>query len=222
MLNLGVGFLEHSFKILVNQTFKDFDIIISDHSNNDEIKKLCEKYSEKLDIKYIKNTENRGNSSQNINNAIKNSESKLIKIIFQDDFLYDKDSLKHTVDNFDLSKDKWLVSRCEHSYDGVTFHRDFSPVYNHNIHFGNNTISSPSVLTILNDNPLLFDENLIFLMDCEYYKRCYDNFGLPKILNIITAVNRVGKHQVSNYIVNTEISNKETNYVKNKFNGTTT
>ena len=59
-------------------------------------------------------------------------------------------------------------------------------------------------------------------MDCEYYKRCYDKFGLPKILNIITVVNRVGNHQVSNYVINSEINNRETNYVKNKFNGTTT
>lgn len=87
MKNLGVNFLEHSFKILEKQTFKDFDIIISDHSVNSEIKKLCDKYKTNLDIKYFKNTYYRGNLSKNINNAIKNTKNKLIKVLFQDDFL---------------------------------------------------------------------------------------------------------------------------------------
>ena len=213
----GDIFLEHSFKILEKQTYKDFNVIISDHSKSDLIKNLCDKYNNSLDIVYIKNSENIGNSSANINNAIKYANGKLIKVLFQDDFLYNEDSLEITVDNFDLNKDKWLVSRCEHSYDGFTFNRDFKPTYNDNIHLGNNTISSPSVLTILNDLPLLFDENLIWLMDCDYYKRCYIKFGSPKILNAITAVNRVGSHQVSNTLATQEIRDNEHQYVINKY-----
>ncbi len=213
----GVNFLEHSFKKLTQQTFKDFEIIISDHSLDEEIKNLCVKYEKILNIVYIKNTNNIGSSSANVNNAIKYASGKIIKFLFQDDFLYNEDSLEITINNFDLKKDKWLVSRCEHSIDGVSFIRDFKPVYNDKIFLGNNTISSPSVLTILNDKPFLFDENLIWLMDCDYYKRCYDSFGLPKILNVITVVNRIGGHQVSNTIVNNEIEQKELYYIKEKF-----
>ena len=213
----GATFLEHSFKILENQGFKDFNVVISDHSSNTDIKDLCYGYRDKLDIVYLKNINGIGNSSSNINHAIKHANGKLIKVLFQDDFLYNEDSLEITVVNFDLNKDKWLVSRCEHSHDGFTFTRDFKPVYNHDIHLGNNTISSPSVLTVLNDEPLLFDENLIWLMDCDYYKRCYNKFGLPKILNAITAVNRVGDHQVSNTLATQEIKNNEYKYVLNKF-----
>lgn len=214
----GDIFLEHSFKILTTQTFKDFNVIISDHSKSDLIKNLCDKYRDKLDIVYLKYIENIGNSSANINNAFKHANGKLIKVLFQDDFLFDEDSLEITVGNFDTTKHKWLVSRCEHSHDGHTFVRDFKPHYNDNIHLGNNTISSPSVLTILNDNPLLFDENLIWLMDCDYYKRCYIKFGEPKILNAITAVNRIGDHQVSNTLATEEIKNNEHKYVIEKYN----
>ena len=214
----GDIFLEHSFNILEKQTYKDFNIIISDHSKSDLIKNICDKYINVLKIVYIRNAENIGNSSANINNAIKYADGKLIKVLFQDDFLYNENSLQITIDNFDLNQDKWLVSRCEHSYDGFSFNRDFKPVYNDNIHLGNNTISSPSVLTILNDLPLLFDENLIWLMDCDYYKRCYIKFGEPKILNSITAVNRVGSHQVSNTLATEEIKNNEYKYIINKYN----
>ena len=217
MKDNGCLFLEHSLKILTLQSFKDFEVIISDHSSNDYIKNLCEKYKSVLNINYLKNIKNVGSSSANINNCIANSNGKLIKILFQDDFLYNEDSLEITVDNFDLNKDKWLVSRSEHSNDGFTFYRDFKPHYNENIHLGINTISSPSVLTILNQNPFYFDENLICLMDCDYYKRCFGAFGEPKILDVITVVNRTGNHQVSNTIVNSALINKELEYVKNKF-----
>ena len=213
----GDIFLEHSFKLLNKQTFKNFNIIISDHSKNDLIKDLCTKYLKDLNIVYIKNSENIGNSSSNINNAIKNADGKLIKILFQDDFLYNEESLENTFKNFDFKNDNWLVSRCEHSSNGKSFYRDFKPYYNDNIHLGNNTISSPSVLTILNNKPLLFDENLIWLMDCDYYKRCYEKFGNPKILNIITVVNRVGNHQISNTLATENLKEKEYKYIIEKY-----
>jgi hypothetical protein len=217
MHGLGHDFLKHSFDILYQQTFKDFNVIISDHSKNDLIKNLCTIYSEKLNIHYYKNTEHVGNSSANINNAIKHATGKLIKILFQDDFLYNKDSLEVIAKNFDIEKDTWLVTACEHSVDGITFTRQFYPKYHDKIYLGNNTISSPSVLTIKNSNPLLFAEELIWLMDCEYYKRCFDKFGLPKIVNTITVVNRLGKHQISNTTATVELKQKEQRYVAAKY-----
>lgn len=217
MHGLGAKFLEESFLILEKQTYKDFNIIISDHSQNEEIKKLCERYSASLDIKYIKNESDRGNSSANLNNCIRNATGKIIKILFQDDFLFDEKSLEKTVKNFDLEKDHWLVSACEHSKDGKNFIRPFYPKYNHKIHLGKNTLSSPSVLTIKNDSPLLFDEKLIWLMDCNYYRRLYDKYDLPKILKEITIVNRIGNHQITKTLATARIKRLEKRYMIEKF-----
>jgi len=188
MRGQGSLFLKRSFDILTHQTYKNFDIIISDHSKNDLVKELCESYQNKLTINYYRNTENYGSTSANTNNAIKKATGKLIKILFQDDFLFSESSLEEIVQNFDLENDKWLVTACEHTKDGVSFIRPFYPRYNKFIQFGYNTISSPSVLTIRNESPLPFDENLIWLVDCDYYKRYYVKFGEPKILNIINVV----------------------------------
>lgn len=216
MYGKGVEFLKFSFEMIKKQTFKDFEVVISDHSKNDDIKVLCNKYLNFFEINYLKNHKNIGSSSSNLNNAILNSKGTVIKVLFQDDFLYDEFSLENTATNFDVTVDKWLVSRCEHTYDGFNFIRDFMPMYNDMIYTGQNTISSPSVLSILNDKPFLFDENLINLMDCEYYKRCHDNYGLPKILGKITVVNRIGTHQVTNSILTNEIREKELDYVIKK------
>ncbi len=217
MKGLGHIFLKQSFDILAKQTFKDFNVVISDHSKNDLIKNLCDEYDDRLKIYYYKNTKNLGNSSANINNAIKKANGKLIKILFQDDFLFHEKSLEEIVLNFDLKKDRWLITACTRSKDGEHFFSPFYPKYNDKIHLGKNTISSPSVLTIKNDSPLLFDEKLIWLMDCDYYKRCYITYGEPRILNTINVVNRIGAHQVSHSIVNIATKIKELIYIIRKY-----
>lgn len=217
MRGYGHIFLERSFEILINQTFKDFDVIISDHSRNNIIENLCIKYKDKLKINYYRNIEKFGSISANINNAIRKADGKLIKILFQDDFLYNEKSLEEIVQNFDLKEDNWLIVACTRSRDGINFFGPFYPKYNHLIHLGRNTISSPSVLTIKNENPLLFDEKLIWLMDVDYYKRCYNKFGTPKILNEVNVVNRVGAHQVSNSLVKISTKIRELIFVLIKY-----
>lgn len=217
MHGLGHIFLKNSLDILRLQTFRDFDVVISDYSEDQVIKNLCQEYQDKLDIKYFKNSDPTGGMSANTNNAIKHATGKIVKILFQDDFLYDQNSLRIVADNFDLQKDYWLVTACEHSKDGKTFFRPFYPKYNPEIYLGNNTISSPSVLSIKNDNPLLFDPNLKWLMDCDYYRRCHDKFGEPKIVNQIASVNRIGEHQISKTEANNKLKQAEFKYVKEKF-----
>lgn len=213
----GAEFLRYSLEILTHQTFKDFDVVVSDHSTSNIIKDVCDSFSKKLDLHYFQNPNDRGSSSANLNNAIKHASGKLVKFLFQDDFFYSPTSLQDIVEQFDIATDRWLVTACEHSRDGRTFYHPFFPKYNPQIHLGKNTISSPSVLTIKNDKPLLFDEHLIWLMDCDYYKRCYDRYGEPKVLNNINVVNRTGEHQVSLIMATKELRKREYDYVVKKF-----
>jgi len=213
MKGKGLEYLEYSFQMLYKQTFKDFEVIISDHSITDSIENLCKKWQEFLNIVYVRNKNNRGSSSSNINNAIKNATGEIIKILFQDDFLYDEESLYKQIKNFNGG---WLVTSCCH-YKNNQFYKNFYPTYNNNIHYGDNTISSPSVLMFENKEVLEFDENLIWFMDVDYYKRLYNKFGLPYICNDITVVNREHEYQVTKIIITNEIINKELNYIKQKY-----
>lgn len=62
--------LSRSFDILKKQTFKDFDVIVSDNSEDDVVNNLCENPTYKsLNIKYAKNS--RKGISKNTNEAIK-------------------------------------------------------------------------------------------------------------------------------------------------------
>lgn len=187
----GVEFLEHNFNILQQQKFKDFEVVLSDHSIDNTIKNVFDKWFDKLNIRYYANDKGRGFISPNLNNAIKNCSGKWIKILFQDDFLYDENSLfsqyEILEDNLNI---KWLITTFCHSNDGFTFYRLYNPKLSENIWSGNNTLGNPSNLTIKNKDLIYFDENLNWLVDCEYYYRLYLKYGKPTIINGITVVNR--------------------------------
>ena len=210
----GVSFLEHSFYKLNQQSFKDFEVVISDHSKSDDIKNLCHSWNDRLNIRYIKNPDNIGSSSANLNNALRNCNGKWIKILFQDDYLFDYDSLSNIYNYINVNPDiKWIATACEHSIDGYTTYRPFYPRWNNMLYLGNNTISSPSVITIKNENIKFFNNNLIWLMDVEFYKRMYDSYGEPGYINEISVVNRTWNNSITN-TVSEEVKRKEFLIVK--------
>lgn len=219
MYGNGPTFLEFQFNILEQQSFKNFDIVISDHSYNDDIKKLCEKWFNRLDIKYFKNIYGVGKSSANINYALSKSKGKWIKIIFQDDFLYDDLSLEKLYYHINMHDEvKWVITACEHTRDGVNMIRPFYPKWNDKMHLGVNTFSSPSVLCVKNENKLLFNEELVWLMDVDYYKRMYNAYGEPYYLNEISVVNRLWSERLSN-VLSKQIKDSEKKIMIDTYGG---
>jgi hypothetical protein len=215
MCGFGVEFLENSFSKLHAQSFKDFEVLVSDHSLNDDISDLCGRWMEVLDIKYFKNDYKRGSSSANLNNAITKSQGRWIKILFQDDFLYECDSLEIIKSYIDINNPDWIATACEHTFDGFGMYRPFYPKWNKDIEFGNNTISSPSVICIKNKDLIYFDERFVWLMDVEYYKRMYNRYGEPSYIYDINVVNRTWIGSISSQI-DLSIKNKELEIIKDR------
>lgn len=215
MHGMASSFLPNNLNVLLGQTFKDFEVVITDNSEDDVIKNICEneKYRS-LDIKYTKNNKTvKKGISQNTNEAVKKASGELIKILYLDDYLASENSLQDIVDNF---KGNWLVTGCGHDEgDGKIINLHF-PTYNDKIYMGKNTIGSPSVLTIKNEDLIFFDENLTWLLDCDYYRRLYEKYGEPTILNKINVVIGIGKYQTTNHL-NRFIKRTEYKYVKNKY-----
>ena len=200
----------------MNQSYKNFEVVISEQSLDESIYDCFLKYRDLININYVKNDLNRGNSSSNVNNAINHSKGEYIKILFQDDFLYHENSLQDIINSFKNNPDKkWLITASEHTFDGITFNKPYYPKYNSKIHLNMNTISSPSVLSFKKNFTLLFDENLKWLMDVDLYKRLHDNYGDPIIINEINVVNRLWNKQYNNTIPE-QVKTSELEYVKHK------
>lgn len=213
----GVNFLDHNFEILSRQTFKDFEVVVSDHSIDDTIKTICNKWSGILNIKYYRNEHGRGFIAPNLNIAMQRSKGKWIKILFQDDFLYGEKSLQTQYEFLDTNPEiKWLVTTFYHSNDGKSFYRLYTPKLSPNIWNGTNTLGNPSNLTIINKDLIYFDEKLNWLVDCEYYYRLFLKYGEPAIINQITVVNRTHGAGLSD-TMSKDVKDKELKMLTEKY-----
>jgi dTDP-4-dehydrorhamnose reductase len=213
----GVEFLVHSLEIIHKQTFKNYEVIISDHSTDDTIKNVYNKWKDRIDIKFYSNDKGRGIISPNINNAMKNCNGEWIKVLFQDDFLYNEESLQiqhdFIIDNPEVN---WFMTKFYHSNTGKDYYRLYQPKWMDNQWTGNNLMGCPSGLTIRNRNLLFFDEGLNWLMDVDYYQRMFLKYGKPYILDEITAVNRTWGDRLTDTIPQS-LKDKEFNMLKEKY-----
>lgn len=209
MRGLGPKFMKRSLDMLEKQTFDDFEVVVSDNSENEEIRNLLEYYT--LDIRYVKNPIK--GISPNTNSAIRNSKGELIKILYEDDYLASEESLQKIVDNFS-TQDKWMATGCLHYQDGSLINPHY-PAYNRDIYVGNNTIGSPSVVTIRNGIGIELDDTLTWLLDCDYYARMYKKYGEPKMIYDLNVVIGLGKHQVTNALSDA-IKRQEVEYMMKK------
>jgi glycosyltransferase involved in cell wall biosynthesis len=205
----GVEMLRRSFDALSKQSFKDFEVIISDNSEDDFIFDLCKEYMPKIPIFYFRNPDK--GMATNTNFAMGLCQGEIIKILYQDDYLAHEDSLKLISDSF---KGNWLATGCIHKKDILS--DPHYPSYNAEIYKGNNTIGSPSVLTIRNEDIIYFDEKMTWLLDCDYYARMYKKHGNPDFLFDLNVVMGIHKNQVTNMLADS-IKRSELDYMLKKF-----
>lgn len=151
-----------------------------------------------------------GKMAPNTNEGIKRSRGEIIKIIYLDDYLGHKDALKEIVEAF---KGGWLVTGCEHDMgNGI---RSNPHLAQFNIDDEDNFIGSPSVLAFENKEPLLFDEEMTWLLDFDLYKRLYARYGPPQILDTMNVVIGIHSGQVTNHLSD-EVKLKEREYLNKK------
>lgn len=215
----GYGFemLDKLFQNLKLQTFQDFEIIISDQSKDSKILNVCEKYSKNFYIKYIKNFYEIGKSAHNLNTCIDSSTAKIIKILFQDDYFLDNRSLEKIKNKFDNENCKWVMNSFVHTYDDLNYFNPMTPKMNNKLLEGVNTMGNPSNLSFLRSHKQYFDEDIVYLVDCEYYYRMNLLYGPPAIIeDTLVAI----RYHSNSATTNPEFVSKkdiEVNYCVNKY-----
>ena len=210
--SMGVYMLRFLFKSIEIQTFKDFEIIVSDHSKSDIIKDECEKWKD-LNIKYYKNDQGVGSAAMNLNFAISKATGKYIKTIFQDDYFHTEDSLDYMMRN--VGDSGWGAVGTLHCQEDNTDNliRPHVPIWTDPTRLlsGVNTISGPSVIFFKNDDNL-FNEDLCWLNDVEFYYRLFKKYGVPLLLPNKLIVQRLRSEGVSN-VLGSKIKEEERDYV---------
>ncbi|MBN1469629.1 MAG: glycosyltransferase family 2 protein [Fusobacteriaceae bacterium] len=200
--------LERLLKSVFEQDYKDFEIIITDNSDNESVLEIASKYS-CSQLFYIKNEKNIG-AVPNWNKLLSLANGEYIKFMFADDWFSFKNSLSKFVDMIEKTKDCSFAfsgthqvslinsySRSIEEYQEELLLKDYRTL------FTGNWIGAPSA-TIFKRDKIYFDDNLKWVVDLEFYIR---------YLTINNSINYTKEPLISIGINDSQITN---DCVKNK------
>lgn len=159
------------------QTFQDFEILITDDSPDDSVETALSDYLGKQNIFYYRNIDKKG-SPGNWNESIRKARGEYIKILHHDDYF----TYPHSLEIFVKLLDQNLNAEIAFSASNVVFQNENylnrasnfqleRLKKNPNILLYENKIGAPSAIIYRNQSEVLFDSNLKWLVDIEFYIR---------------------------------------------------
>lgn len=224
MKGQGVAFLRRNLDSISRQELEKTiiaEVVISDHSQSNEIEECLKQYPASFPIKYYKNIQMRGSISANTNVAIAQCTGDYVKILFQDDLLVETNYLETITSLLLKNPVDFILTGASHTSNGIDFFDAISPKKNEFILFGENTISSPSTLTMRQSliQEIRFDDHLKLLMDCDFYHQLFSSYYTYQLAPDIHIANGVWPGQThSNMNGFTVIS--EVQYLLQKYQDT--
>ena len=203
-----VHFLKRLIESLLIQTYKDFEFIITDDSNDNSVSDLVTNYKGIIDIQYYKNEINLG-SSANINYSMSKAKGEWIKLMLDDDWFSSKDSLAKFSEKAEEGK-KFIFSaysNCVENTDNKTLMPATTKELERIIKYpstliANNIIGPPSVTMVHKSIVEKFDERMKWRVDQEYYWRILLNEKTFSYINTPEVNVGVGETQVTNTCIN--------------------
>jgi glycosyltransferase involved in cell wall biosynthesis len=170
-----VEFLERLLNSIAVQSFHDFEVILSDDSPGDEVKTLLPHYPS-LPVVYLKNEKPLGTPA-NWNHAIKYANGDWVKLMHDDDWFSSPDSLAEFARVASANAGTLIFSAYSNYYFQTGKKEDIYPkaVEVSRIKkdpvalISNNIIGPPSVIMHRNNSSFLYDEQLKWLVDIDYY-----------------------------------------------------
>jgi glycosyltransferase involved in cell wall biosynthesis len=219
MKGQGLSFLKRcltSLQMQINIPPGTLEIIISDQSTDKTIENFCKAFGNNLH--YYRIATGCGNAAHNLNAGIFRAKGQYLKILFQDDFLVEKDHLSSIIDVIQKKQPEIILSAAVHAINNLDFYNPMVPKPNQFFLFGKNTVSSPSVLTIKRDvaEGNAFDEYLLMLFDCDFYYRIFKKNLDIIILKNIRIANGIWSGQTQNHINRSQFT-KEVRYLNRKY-----
>lgn len=171
-----VHYLKRLLDSIAVQTFKDFEVIVSDDSNDDSVQELIKDYTENFQIHYFRNKPSLGTPA-NWNFAISHANGEWIKLMHDDDWFASAEALTafaaHTT-----AENKFIFSAYNNIYESGETKSVYMPaswkqkiLHEPNVLLAKNVIGPPSVTMIHRSINERYDERLKWRVDMEYYIR---------------------------------------------------
>jgi glycosyltransferase involved in cell wall biosynthesis len=217
-------YLRKTLDSIVNQTYKDFELIISDDSSTEDVSILLEEYIHKLSFHYVPNRPGLG-SPQNWNHALSLAKGKWIKIMHHDDWFSSSDALWKMMSMAEINPNSLIFAGIKGEF--VLENRSYInlPSQTKILELQNdpfsliwaNVIGPPSAILFPNIS-VKFDKELIWLVDIEFYLQLLLKHQLRLVyIEEVLFENCPDDHNISNVCFqNKSLELKEFNYIFNK------
>jgi glycosyltransferase involved in cell wall biosynthesis len=197
-------FLTTLLNSIAIQTYRDFEVIITDDSPDNSVKDLCLQYQQTLPLQYFRNPTALG-TPENWNEAIRQANGKWIKLIHDDDWLANEHSLQQFVDAihnnpgatffFCAYRNNWLQSGRKQDVHIQPF-RYKQLLQQPATLFSSNVIGPPSVVLHANDKQVFYDKTVKWVVDIDFYIRYFKTVRPVYIPDILINVG-MGEYQVT-------------------------
>lgn len=200
--------LKKNLDSILLQSFKDYEIVITDDTPNEEVYNLLQSYNDLFSgkLKYYKNAVPLG-SPENWNESIRKSNGKFIKILHHDDWFNTRESLEKFVtkleENLDIGVVVSSAVAVQNNGSSKPFTLDLQKikvleVNPYKLFFGN-FIGPPSSLMFRKECFAPFDTNLKWVVDIDFYIRVLSaGHRLGVIEEELIAVSVEGDFKVTN------------------------
>jgi glycosyltransferase involved in cell wall biosynthesis len=201
-------FLKRLLLSIEHQSYTNYEVIISDDSNDHSVEELLKDFNGKFEIKYFKNEKALGTPA-NWNHAISKATGEWIKLMHDDDWFANE----HSLEKFALAtnnNNKFIFSAYTNKTELTNdIEKKF---FNENLKttilknplrlLAKNIIGPPSVTLFHNSIKDKYDEDLKWRVDIEYYIRNISKGIEFAYINELLINVGVSESQVTNYCLN--------------------
>ena len=217
-------YLRKTLDSIVAQTYTDYELIISDDSSTENVKKLLEDYTTTLSFQYVRNTPSLG-SPQNWNHALSLAKGRWIKIMHHDDWFSEIDALEKMMCVADKNPQSLIFAgikgefvKDKRSYVNLPTQYKIKELQNDPFSLiWANIVGPPSAILFPNIS-VQFDKALIWLVDIEFYLQLLLKHRLQLVyIEEVLFENCPDEHNITNLCFqNKSLELKEFTYIFNK------
>jgi glycosyltransferase involved in cell wall biosynthesis len=203
-----ISFLKRLLDSIQRQTFKNFEVIVTDDSPGTEVDELCKQFESNFKLFYKKNTPALGTPA-NWNEAIKHANGEWIKLMHDDDWFANENSLELFA-NATAQNNKFIFSAYHNVFENnSSTERKLFPTHwrqriikNPVTLLNTNVIGPPSVTLIHRSITEQYDTNMKWRVDIDFYIRLLKNEQTFSYINTPLINVGISDSQVTNSCIN--------------------
>lgn len=201
----NAAYVERLLVSTMDQSYGDFEIVITDNSPDDSVERLAKSFSRHRPIRYYKNDPPTGMAA-NFNEGLAKAKGRWIKMMHDDDWFGSPLSLEGFADAAKRAKSKFIFCACKNVYakSGKVVDETFSGrrkamlEETHFSLFHLNVIGHPSAVMHYNDSSVLYDTSFNWVVDIDFYLRFLDKYpGFDYIPDFLVNIG-IDDNQLSN------------------------